>query len=90
MWRDLTSHDQHLSRLQSACFPVEEPEDVLLVLCPYVLRHFVEGLSKVNNAAVSMPAIDKIVYDAVLVAFYRLGHQRQQSSGCPPEAPRMG
>ena len=35
----------------------------------YVLRHFVEGLSKVNDAKVSMPAIDKIVYDAILFAF---------------------
>ena len=34
-----------------------------------VFRHLVEGLSEVNNAAVSMPPVDKIINDAVLVAF---------------------
>ena len=34
-----------------------------------VFRHLVEGLSEVNNAAVSVPSVDKIINDAVLVAF---------------------
>ena len=34
-----------------------------------VFWHLVEGLSEVNNAAVSVPSIDKIINDAVLVAF---------------------
>jgi len=34
-----------------------------------VFRHLVEGLSEVNNAAVSVPPVDKIIYDAVLVTF---------------------
>jgi len=34
-----------------------------------VFRHLVEGLSEVNNAAVSVPPVDKIINDAVLVAF---------------------
>ena len=34
-----------------------------------VFRHLVEGLSEVNIAAVSVPPVDKIIYDAVLVAF---------------------
>ena len=32
-------------------------------------RHLVEGLSEVNNAAYSVPPVDKIINDAVLVAF---------------------
>ena len=36
---------------------------------PYVFRHFVEGLSEENDAAIPMPAVDKIVDDDVLVAF---------------------
>ena len=34
-----------------------------------VFRHRVEGLSEVNNAAFSVPPVDKIISDAVLVAF---------------------
>ena len=34
-----------------------------------VFRHLVEGLSEVNSAAVSVPSVDKIINDAVLVAF---------------------
>ena len=34
-----------------------------------IFLHLVEGLSKVNNTAVSVPPIDKIIHDAVLVAF---------------------
>ena len=34
-----------------------------------VFRHLVEGLSEVNNTAVSVPPVDKIINDAVLVAF---------------------
>ena len=34
-----------------------------------VFRHLVKSLSKVNNAAVSVPPVDKIINDAVLVAF---------------------
>ena len=34
-----------------------------------VFRHLVEGLSEVNNAAVSVPPVGKIINDAVLVAF---------------------
>ena len=34
-----------------------------------VFRHLVEGLSEVNNAAVSVPPVDKIINDPVLVAF---------------------
>ena len=34
-----------------------------------VFRHLVESLSEVNNAAVSVPPVDKIINDAVLVAF---------------------
>ena len=34
-----------------------------------VFRHLVEGLSEVNNAAVSVPSVDKIINDAVLVIF---------------------
>ena len=36
---------------------------------PDVFRHLVEGLSEVNNAAVSVPPVDKIINGAVLVAF---------------------
>ena len=32
-----------------------------------VFWHLVKGLREVNNAAVSVPPIDKIIYDAVLV-----------------------
>ena len=34
-----------------------------------IFRHLVEGLSKVNKTAVSVLPVDKIIYDAVLVAF---------------------
>ena len=34
-----------------------------------VFWHLVEGLSELNNAAVSVPSVDKIINDAVLVAF---------------------
>ena len=34
-----------------------------------VFRHLVEGLSEVNNAVVYVPPVDKIINDAVLVAF---------------------
>ena len=34
-----------------------------------IFWHLVEGLCKVNNTAVSVPPVDKIIYDAVLVAF---------------------
>ena len=41
----------------------------MVVVIPYFLRHLVEGLGKINDVAVSMPTIYKIVYVAVLVAF---------------------
>ena len=41
----------------------------MAAVIPDIFRHLVEGLSKVNNAAVSVPLVDKIIYDAVLVAF---------------------
>ena len=34
-----------------------------------VFRHLVESLSELNNAAVSVPPVDKIINDAVLVVF---------------------
>ena len=34
-----------------------------------VFRHLVKGLSEVNNAAVFVSPVDKIINDAVLVAF---------------------
>ena len=41
----------------------------MAAVIPDILWHLVKGLSKVNNAAVSVPSVDKIIYDAVLVAF---------------------
>ena len=41
----------------------------MAAVIPDIFWHLVEGLSKANNAAVSVPPIDKIIYDAVLVAF---------------------
>ena len=41
----------------------------MAAVIPYVFWHLAEGLSKVDDTAVSMPAVDKIVDDNVLVAF---------------------
>ena len=41
----------------------------MAAVIPDVFWHLVEGLSKVYKAAVSVPSVDKIIYDAVLVAF---------------------
>ena len=41
----------------------------MAAVIPDIFGYLVEGLSKVNNAAVSVPSVDEIIYDAVLVAF---------------------
>ena len=41
----------------------------MAAVIPDIFRYLAEGLSKVNNVAVSVPPVDKIIYDAVLVAF---------------------
>ena len=41
----------------------------IAAVIPDVFWNLVKGLSKVNNAAVSVPSVDKIIYDAVLIAF---------------------
>ena len=41
----------------------------MAAVIPDVFRHLVEGLSEVNNAAVSVPPVDKIINDIVLVFF---------------------
>ena len=60
----------------------------MAAVIPDIFRHLVEGLSKVNNVAVSVPPVDKIIYDAVLVDFT---HQQSKTTifGCPPVAPRV-
>ena len=51
-------------------FSWKKPENTkMAAVIPDIFRHLVEGLSEVNNAAVSVPPVDKIIYDAVLVAF---------------------
>ena len=54
-----------------------------------VFRHLVEGLSEVNNAAVSVPPADKIINDA----FWLLSQTRSSKTtfffGCPPETLRV-
>ena len=41
----------------------------MAAVIPDIFWHLVKGLSEVNNTAVSVPPVDKITYDAVLVAF---------------------
>jgi len=41
----------------------------MAAVIPDIFWHLVKGLSKVTNAAVSVPPVHKIIYDAVLVAF---------------------
>ena len=51
-------------------FSWKKPENTkMAAVTPDILRHVVEGLSKVNNAAVSVPSVDKIINYAVLVTF---------------------
>ena len=51
-------------------FTGKEPENAkMAAVISDVFRHLVEGLSEVNNAAISVPPIDEIIDDTVLVAF---------------------
>ena len=64
----------HSDKLYFVCNPLifsrQEPEYAeMAAVFPYVFRHFAEGLSEVNDTAVSMPAVDQIVDDDALVAF---------------------
>ena len=55
-----------------------------------VFRHLVKSLSEVNNAAVSVSPVDKIINDAVLVAFTNKIIKNNYFLGvCPPEALRV-
>ena len=54
-----------------------------------VFRHLVKSLSEVNNAAVFVPPVDKIINNIVLVFFRKQGHQKQLFFGCPPEVLRV-
>ena len=50
-------------------FARKEPENAqMAAVISDVFRHLVEGLSEVNNAAISVPPVDEIIDDAVLVA----------------------
>jgi len=60
----------------------------MAAVIPDIFWHLVKGLSKVNNAAVPVPPVDKIIYDAILVAFTNQIIKKQQFFGCPPVAPR--
>ena len=60
----------------------------MAAVIPDMFRYLVEGLSEVNNAAVSVPPVDKIINDAV-GCFHKQDHQGQQFFGCPPEALRV-
>ena len=54
-----------------------------------VFRHLVKSLSEVNNAAVFVPPVDKIINDARFGFFRKQDHQKQLFFGCPPEALRV-
>ena len=54
-----------------------------------VFRHLVKSLSEVNNTAVFVPPVDKIINDIVLVFFRKQGHQKQLFFGCLPEVLRV-
>ena len=53
-----------------------------------VFRHLVKSLSEVNNAAVSVPSVDKIINDIVLV-FSQTRLSKITIFGCPPEVHRV-
>ena len=54
-----------------------------------VFRHLVKSLSEVNNTAVFVPSVDKIINDIVLVFFANKIVKNNYFFGCLPEALRV-
>ena len=69
-WRDLEAFDRHLTRQECACFLWEKLENAkMAAVIADVFRHLVVRLREVHDATVSVPPVDKVINDLVLVFF---------------------